>query len=231
MQSNRIQMQLKQLGFRRLALRMAYKLINQMFLLQVFHLLRISEDNLNPDLRICPADTFCRLITASELAAASGDEELNLHPKIIADFAARGDQAFGLFRRDKLVSYAFYTTVSRQFLDTLEVKPEPGYTVIYKSRTKNSHRGRRFHGIGMTLALDHFADQGNQGLLGMVRASNFASLKSFFRAGSSFEGKLIVIKIFGKYFICSTNGFKKYMSVVNTSTKARKANCIFSLSE
>jgi L-amino acid N-acyltransferase YncA len=81
---------------------------------------------------------------------------------------------------------------------------------MYKGFTHPNYRGQRLHAIGMTMALDHYLNQGYRGLVSWVEANNIRSLRSCYRMGYRHFGEIYVVKIFRKYLILCSKGCEDY---------------------
>jgi hypothetical protein len=122
----------------------------------------------------------------------------------------RGDECFGIFDGQQLVSFGWYSNQPTQISDTLTLCFDRAWMYMYKGYTLRSHRGRRLHGIGMSLALHAYTQRGARGLISYVRSTNFQSLRSTERMGYEIFGEIYIAEPIGRALIWATPGCADY---------------------
>jgi hypothetical protein len=135
-------------------------------------------------------------------------------PKLFsAEFAARaranGDRCYGVFDRDQLASFGWYshrpTTFDERFLAVFD----PRYVYMHNGYTLPKYRGRHLHALGKAHALSAFIEQGFQGMLSYTESSNHASLRSAQRLGKKRFGRIWYIRL-GRHIRVFTVGCRSF---------------------
>ncbi len=117
------------------------------------------------------------------LAAATAEYEMT--PAFAEEALDKGDECFALFDGDRLASFGWYSNQPTRISDGLVLRFDPAWVYMYKGFTHPDYRGKRLHGIGMSLALRACVDRGSRGLISYVKSNNFQSLRSIERNGQS----------------------------------------------
>ena len=81
---------------------------------------------------------------------------------------------------------------------------------MYKGYTIPAYRGKRLHGIGMSLALKSFSERGARGLISYVEFNNLQSLRSVERTGYRLFGDIYLARVGGNERSLSTPGCRRY---------------------
>lgn len=165
------------------------------------------------DRRLLEAPGFdARFATRDELMAALADPELaeEMSAEFVESALARGDECFGLFDGDTLASFGWYSTQPTPIAQDLVLHFDPAWVYMYKGYTLASHRGRRLHGIGMSMALAAYTDRGARGLISYVKSNNFQSLRSIHRTGYRVFGEVFVLRALGRVLTWATPGCQPY---------------------
>ncbi len=153
-----------------------------------------------------------RFVTHSELLGAASSNEIaeEMSIQFINQAIARGDQCFGLFDANKLVSFGWYSNQPTEVADQLDLHFDRAWMYMYKGYTLRSHRGKRLHGIGMCRALYAYTEQGHRGLISYVRSTNFESLRSTERMGYRTFGDVYIAETTGRPLTWATPGCAPY---------------------
>jgi hypothetical protein len=157
-------------------------------------------------------DLTARFATQAELLAVAAHPELGAEapPAFVREAMARGDRCFALFDRDALVSFGWYSMHPTRLDDEMMLHFDPSWVYMYKGYTLHAYRGRRLHGIGMSLALRAYTEEGARGLISYVNSTNFQSLRSTERMGYRPFGDIYLMKLFGRTRAWATPGCAPY---------------------
>lgn len=153
-----------------------------------------------------------RFVTRDELLAAASIAEVaeEMSVEFIDQASGRGDECFGIFDGRDLVSFGWYSNQPTQISDNLTLCFDRSWMYMYKGYTLRSHRGKRLHGIGMSLALRAYNRRGSLGLISYVRSTNFQSLRSTERMGYQVFGDVYIAEPGGRPVIWATPGCAAY---------------------
>jgi len=171
---------------------LAERVLRRVANLRVIHLVWLDAQGVRssvaPDLEL----TF-RALTADEVRWFAGDPANDLDPAMAARIEAGTDLCFAALAGDRLAAYGWYALESIEAEHALEVAmsfPED-VAYMYKGFTHPDFRGKRIHGIAMTLALQTLAEQGVTKLVSVVQWTNWASLRSCWRLGYECLGHIV----------------------------------------
>lgn len=173
------------------------------------------------DPRLFNAAPFdARFCSREELMTAAHDPEVieEMRPDFVERALARGDECFGIFDGERLASFGWYSSRPTSIQADLYLHFDPSWRYMYKGFTVGAYRGKRLHGIGMSLALREYTGRGFKGLISYVEANNFASLRSTEKMGYKQFGSVYVARVGGKVVSWSTPGCKPYDFHVDTSS-------------
>lgn len=135
---------------------------------------------------------------------------LEMDEAFLDDALARGDRCYGALDGDTIAAYGWYSTIPTPITDDMILHFDSAYAYMYKGYTLREYRGKRLHGIGMARAMDAYVREGRRGLVSVVDAANFASLRSCYRLGYRSFGQLVYARIAGRYFTYATGGCEEY---------------------
>ena len=172
------------------------------------------------DPRLFNAAPFdARFCTRDELLAAARHPEITeeMRPDFVERALERHDECFGIFDGDRLASFGWYSSRPTSIQADLYLHFDPTWMYMYKGFTVGAYRGKRLHGIGMSLALREYTTRGFKGLISYVEANNFASLRSTEKMGYRQFGSVYVARLGGRVVSWSTPGCKPYDFHVDTS--------------
>jgi hypothetical protein len=161
-------------------------------------------------LHAAPLDA--RFATRAELLKAAERPEWReqLTPKSIALALARGEECFALFDGDLLASLGWYARVPTPIDDEMLLHFDPAWVYMHRGYTIPAYRGRRLHGMGMSLALRHYTREGANGLVSFVEFNNLQSLKSVSRMGYRIFGSIYLATVGGRPRSWSSPGCREY---------------------
>jgi hypothetical protein len=188
-----------------------HRLVNRLVPFQVLKGMTAVADEIDRSLLDAgPLQT--RFATRDELLAATSNPELaeEMSVGFIDQALRRGDECFGIFDGDKLVSVGWYSNQPTQLSDNLTLCFDRAWMYMYKGYTLKSHRGKRLHGIGMSKALVAYAKRGARGLISYVRSTNFQSLRSTEKMGYRIFGDIYIAEAIGRPIIYATPGCAAY---------------------
>ena len=168
--------------------------------------------------------TFMTVAGVQDLIADDPALVAELRPSFLDDAGERGDRCMVITVDDQLASYGWYSTSSpTPYGPGLDVHfDDASWVYMYKGYTSAAHRGKRLHAVGMESALAIVADEGYQGLISCVEATNAASLRSCHRMG---------YEIFGEVSACRPRLGRRSRSGWFTSRSDRCAAFDFALEE
>jgi hypothetical protein len=142
------------------------------------------------------------------LAAATPEYEMG--EGFAREALGKGDECFALFDGDRLASFGWYSNQPTRISGGLVLRFDPAWVYMYKGFTHPDYRGKRLHGIGMSLALRAYADRGSRGLISYVKSNNFQSLRSIERMGYRIFGDIYLARVLGRPVTWSTPGCRTY---------------------
>jgi len=195
------------------------KLINKFVLFKILRGMVLSMDTADPkNLKNDQKYTY-QFMSKDHLVGFSKHKEYELSEDFIEEILGKGDGCFGISEKDILISYGWYSNRPTPISDDLTLHFLKDYIYMYKGFTHHQYRGLGLHAIGMSKALEAYSTRGFKGIVSYVESNNFRSLKSVYRTGYKDFGNVYILKIFGKYFISSSNGCQQYgFSVENKKT-------------
>lgn len=210
----------RKFGFFRIILRFFYSLVNRLFLFQILQLVILTRNNQNKGLQELPPGMSFRLINKQELESLADDKELRLKRKFIDHLTANGDDIFGIFKQDALISYICFSYKFKKLFSILSAQARPGFIYAHKSLTRAAYRGQRLHGAGLINALEQFNSQGYDGIISFGEATKFHAVNSFKRAGAVFVGKTVVLGLFGRFVVLYFGHCRQYMTITGPGMTA-----------
>lgn len=131
-----------------------------------------------------PSHIVFRQVPTDAILEACKNPELNLSRMFLDDAIERGDQLFGAFDHDHLVSYLWRTKTAAPHTRRLGVSVEPPYCYAYNSFTLPAYRGKRISPAVHLFSDKVMAQQGFTHRTGFVLVTNLASIAMGKRMGS-----------------------------------------------
>ena len=194
-------------GLERALLDIATRAINRVIF---FRILRCVHIEVVDPAYLRVSDRYrCGFLNEGTLLEYSQREEFELSdfvPKVLA----KGDCCFGIQDGNVLANYGWYSNTPTDVYDHLRLNFDRKYIYVYKGFTHPQYRGQRLLAIGLTMALKEYVDRGFRGLISVVEANNYDSLKAVYRMGYLHCGDIYLARIFGRYLIQATLGCKLY---------------------
>lgn len=205
-------------GFYNYGLYLGLRLAQRITYTAVLVGMTLTPESLDP--RFLEADDKyeSRFATADELKEYAADPENDLPADFLDVALAKEDSCYAILDGDRLASYGWYTNTATLFTPGLDLVFDRSWTYMYRGFTHPAYRGQRLHAIGMARAMQHFAENGSRGLISYVHASNFSSLRSVYRMGYRTIGKIIVVRVPGRFVVWTTGQCKQHgLTVAPTS--------------
>jgi len=188
-----------------------HRIVNRLMPFQVLKGMIATADGIDQSL-LDAGDLNTRFVSRDELIAATAVPEVA--EEMSADFieraTAQGDECYGIFDGRQLVSFGWYSNQPTQISDDLTLCFDRAWMYMYKGYTLRSHRGKRLHGVGMSLALHAYTKRGSRGLISYVRSTNFQSLRSTERMGYQIFGEIYIAHAAKRPLIWATPGCAAY---------------------
>ena len=150
-----------------------------------------------------------RMLQASDLRSHARDPESGLSQAFLN--RAGPDRCVAFFEGDTLTSYGWYAerpTPITEVDGSLVLHFDPAYVYMYNGFTRPAYRGRRLHAVGMAAALVRYTREGKRGIVSYVDSSNYASLRSCMRMGYERFGRVLFVKLGGRYLTYASRGAK-----------------------
>lgn len=123
---------------------------------------------------------------------------------------ADGQKCYAFLRDDVLASYGWYSAGSCILDGRLRFHYDNAYIYMHRGFTLPRFRGQRLHSFGMAAALKDYAEHGYKGIISVVEAQNYNSLRSVNRLGYTTFGTIFVIRLFDRYFVRASKGCAKH---------------------
>ncbi|NVB81403.1 MAG: GNAT family acetyltransferase [Kofleriaceae bacterium] len=212
----------KQFGRRAALHDLQLRVLNKLMPFQVLKGMTATADEI--DKRLLDAGGLeTRFCTRDELYAAMTDAEMSEEMTIdfIEAALAKGDECYGIFDGQKLVSMGWYSNQPTPLSDNLTLCFDRSWMYMYKGYTLRAYRGKRLHGVGMSLALYAYTKRGARGLISYVKSNNFQSLRSTERMGYRIFGDIYIAQPIGRSVTWSTPGCAEYDFRVEPRSKHR----------
>jgi hypothetical protein len=188
-----------------------HRIVNRLVPFQVLKGMTATAAGIDPTL-LDAGDLQTRFVTRDELLAAASVAEVaeEMSAEFIDQAIGRGDECFGIFDGQDLVSFGWYSNQSTQISDSLTLCFDRAWMYMYKGYTLRAYRGKRLHGIGMSQALYAYTKRGSRGLISYVRSTNFQSLRSTERMGYQIFGEIYIAEAVGRPLTWATPGCAHY---------------------
>jgi len=158
-----------------------------------------------------------RKVTAAELIEAAADPALELSRERIKDAAARGDLLFGVFHRNRVIAYRWYSlSGSTPCWEGTEIGYEhPQRAYGYRTFTHPAHRGKRLHAYSLAQSDIALAALGCTHTIGYIDATNFASLRAYSHLkGGRRVGGILSLRAFGRHWVFRSPGAIRHVVTI-----------------
>ena len=192
----------------------AIELINKITFFRIYRLMMI--DQLKPEWLTLDPQYTCRFFNADEVRAYTGHETIDLSDEFLNTALAKGDLCCAILHGHALASYGWYSTQATLLNPHLRLSTADNYTYMYHGYTQQNYRGQRLHAIRVMHGLQAYLRKGAEdtnrikGLIFYVEADNHRSLRSAARLNAQNFGRVVAIRLFGKYHVFHSPGCKKY---------------------
>jgi hypothetical protein len=182
-------------GHFKTAFRFLYRFTNKIFALRIFHCLTIDSDKVHRK-QIAVHNQFkFTLFEHTFLEKICEIDEYRLPLEILNNARINNDICTGFVSDGNLAAYNWFTKEKVDLLGgKLKVKFSNEYIYAHKGFTHPKYRGNRLHGAGLIETLKLLSRNNCKGIVGIVEANNFDSLKSAYRMGFEEFGKIFCIK-------------------------------------
>jgi hypothetical protein len=147
-------------------------------------------------------------------------------PAWIEAALSKGDRCFGVFDGPVLASVGWYATTPTPVTDTLSLHFDPTWVYMHRGFTARAYRGRRLHGIGMSLALREVTARGAKGLISFVECNNLQSLQSVDRMGYRVFGSIWLAALSDRQWAWATPGCRAYRFRLASSPRCRASYAV-----
>jgi len=197
--------------------------VNRVMPFQILKGMTALLSDINPGL--LDSGTFRAGFLARRDVLAHAVPEFELTPEFAEEAMDKGDECFALFDGDRLASFGWYSNQPTHIADGLVLHYDPSWVYMYKGFTHPDYRGKRLHGIGMSLALKSYTERGSRGLISYVKSNNFQSLRSIERMGYRVFGEIYMARVLGRAVTwasptCRPYGFRLESVAARTSLSA-----------
>ncbi|MFZ5897088.1 MAG: GNAT family acetyltransferase [Myxococcota bacterium] len=201
----------KHFGRRAALYELEYRAVNRLVPFRILNGMTVELADIDP--KLFESNGFeCHFASDAELEAALADPEITeeMSPEFVRVARAHGDECFGVFDAKRLVSFGWYSKRPTPIEKDLLLHFDPAWVYMYKGYTLRGYRGKRLHGIGMSLAARAYTQRGSRGLISYVESDNYPSLHSTAKMGYRTFGELFAARAFGRVLTWATPGCKPY---------------------
>jgi len=182
--------------------------VNRLVPFQILKGMTAVLPDINPGL--FDSGTFAARFATRDEVLASCSDEFEMSPDFAREALDKGDECFALWDGHRLAIFGWYSNQPTHISDGLVLHFDPAWVYMYKGFTHPDYRGKRLHGIGMSLALRAYTERGSRGLISYVKSNNFQSLRSIERMGYRIFGDVYVARVLGRAVTWTTPGCKAY---------------------
>jgi hypothetical protein len=202
---------IKRHGFLKTVFRIIYLLINKFFKLKIFICIAINSNKVKGKHYAFNNHFQLTFIGPNFWDRIKSLEEYGLDEKFLNKAKSKRDICLGFLDKGHIASYTWYAKETCDlFNGELKIKFNDEYVLATRTYTHPNYRGKRLHALGIAQGLKLLSRNKYKGIVGVVEANNFSSLKGISHFGSEEFGKFICIKIWGRYHIFSVGNNKKY---------------------
>ena len=190
-----------------LVARYAYRGVNRLVDVKLYHGLCLRPEGA----REPPPPSVMveyRCVAPERLREEAADPQSGLLAEDLEAALADGEECFGAFIGDVLASYLWFSPSRAHLQGNVFVRFDPAFAYSRWAFTRTSYRGLRLNALCKRRALDVFSTRGKRGILSVVSAINFDSLKSATRVGSERVGLLGAASVVGARAVWASAGCK-----------------------
>jgi hypothetical protein len=184
------------------------RVLNRIVPFQILKGMTAVIPDINP--KLFDSGSFATRFAHRDEVLAHCSPEFEMTPEFAREALDKGDECYGIFDAGRMVSFGWYSNQPTHISDGLVLHFHPSWVYMYKGFTHRDYRGKRLHGIGMSLALRAYTERGSRGLISYVKSNNFQSLRSIERMGYRIFGDIYLARVMGRAVTWSTPGCKAY---------------------
>ncbi len=165
------------------------------------------------DAKLLQAAPFqARFASGQELVKAARDPrwQAELDPAFVEGALEKGDECMAIFDGEVLASVGWYSRQPTVVTNEMMLHFDPEWAYMYRGYTVPEYRGKRLHGVGMSLACQAYTERGARGLISYVEFNNLQSLRSVERMGYRIFGDIYLLSIGGRERAWSSPGCRAY---------------------
>jgi predicted GNAT superfamily acetyltransferase len=149
-----------------------------------------------------------------QLLKASADPELDLDPDFIRTTLTQGDLVCGAYDGDRLVAYAWRTSVAAPYYEGLWIKAGHRYHYAYRHYVLQEYRGKRVHTAMLRLADRESLKRGCTTEIDVAPIANLASRGAALSLGRKQIGLAGYMNLFGRVYSFRTPRVRQYGLVI-----------------
>ena len=133
----------------------------------------------------------------------------DMSEKFINEALSHGEECFAALDGDKLANYAWYSDRPSHARRDIYFYFNNDHKYRHKAFTNKNYRGKSLNVINKVKACEYYTEKGYKGLLSIVEAHNFNSLRSNNKVNTYSNGNIYIIMLFNKYFSFADRKAKK----------------------
>ena len=195
-----------------------YLWLNKLIGLFIFYCIELTLPDLAPQYRQLKTSLKPTEIGFEFLEGYGNKAEYSLSDEFLRKAKEKQDRCYGFIENDKIVAHGWYSDKPTIVDDGLELSFDHRHVYMYNGFTHPEYRGKRLHSIGMAYALQQLSDEDYKGLISIVDANNYRSLRSCWRMGYRKIGLIYCVSVFGKFISFSTGNVRQYKMNVRIPT-------------
>jgi hypothetical protein len=177
---------------------------------KIFRILTLHLADANPAYLADVPGFAYRLLDRESCRKLANDPIYDLPESFLDRALANGDECYAFMQEDVVASYGWYSDKPGIISDQLQFYYDDAYVYGGRGLVLPKYRGRRLHAFGEAAALRNYQERGYKGIIVMVEAQNYNSLRSLYRLGYTTFGTIFVIRLFGRFFIRASKGCAKH---------------------
>lgn len=206
-------LKLHHLGPRRLLAHYASRGLKKLIGFECFRAICLTPGD-DREVLPAPEGLRCSFVDTERLLREAEDPESGLSAEDFGLALSRGEECFGTFLRDALVSHTWYAPGRAHLTGDVFVRCDPAFAYSRWAYTRPEHRGQRLSAMGKTRALRVLCDRGQRGILSLVSATNVESLRSAATAGCLRVGVIVLARMAGRSIFWVSPGARRVGLVV-----------------
>jgi len=211
MDFNYFRIHTKRHGLSKTVFRYMYGLINKLIFLKIFHCIAIHSNKFKNKHYESDSQFRLTIFDNSFWDRSWNLDEYGLDKNFLDKAKSKNYVCLGFLDKGKIASYTWYATETDDLYGgNLKVKFSDEFVLATRTYTHLDYRGKRLHALGIAQGLKLLSGRKYKGIVGIVEAINFSSLKGIFHFGGEEVGKFFCVKIRGKYLIFSIGNTRKY---------------------